>query len=145
MTDQTPAADIVEPTPEVSDLARRIVSEFRPNGWAAKEGEIAHLLARCNQPLHAEIEALRAILAEMPTVMEDPAGKGYPCQERPMTPAEARDVIEALRAREAELRRKLDEVVKALTCCLQRLEGNWDATREVEMVRSALASILSIK
>ena len=30
----------------------------------------------------------------MPTIWEDPAGKGYPCFERPMTPNEARETIE---------------------------------------------------
>lgn len=32
--------------------------------------------------------------AEMPTIWEDPAGKGYPCFERPMTPSEAKDTID---------------------------------------------------
>lgn len=34
----------------------------------------------------------------MPTLWEDPAGKGYPCFERPMTPNEARETIDRLSA-----------------------------------------------
>lgn len=92
MTDQT-AADIVE-------RLRRPTFADRVH------------TADINHDAATEIEALRALLADMPTVWEDPAGKGYLCQERPMTPAEARAEIEALRARETELRRKLDEVVR---------------------------------
>jgi hypothetical protein len=40
---------------------------------------------------------------DMPTIWEDPAGKGYPCFERSMTPKEARETIERFGARIAAL------------------------------------------
>jgi len=41
--------------------------------------------------------------SEMPTIWEDPAGKGYPCFERPMTPRECKETIDGLMARIGEL------------------------------------------
>lgn len=49
------------------------------------------------------IESLSAAQDQMPTIWEDPAGKGYPCFERPMTPAECRDTIERYQAEIASL------------------------------------------
>ncbi len=41
--------------------------------------------------------------SEMPTIWEDPACKGYPCFERPMTPAECKQMIDRLSDRVTEL------------------------------------------
>lgn len=48
-------------------------------------------------------QCLAALESRPPTIWEDPAGKGYPCFERPMTPQEARETIERLSARVVEL------------------------------------------
>lgn len=45
------------------------------------------------------------LMADMPTIGEDPAGKGYPCFFRPMTPLECKETFERLaqRAIDAEV------------------------------------------
>lgn len=43
-----------------------------------------------------EAEVRKDALSGMPTILEDPAGKGYPCFERPMTPTEAKECIDRL-------------------------------------------------
>lgn len=97
MTDQTPAADIVE---EV----REAIANCSGN-----EPSLS-VLCRAADQAADEIERLRTILADMPTIWEDPAGKGYPCQERPMTSAEVRDEITRLRARDIGWRLECEEL-----------------------------------
>jgi hypothetical protein len=49
--------------------------------------------------------------SEMPTIWEDPAGKGYPCQERPMTPKEASETIDRLSAQVVEMEAIADRLI----------------------------------
>lgn len=92
MTDQTPVADIVE----------RLLEPEYLHGVPRK-------VKICVEAAY-EITHLRTILADMPTIWEDPAGKGYPCQERPMTSAEVRDEITSLRARDIGWRLECEEL-----------------------------------
>lgn len=80
------------------------------NGRAA---DLESAIARITE-LEAHIAAEQAA---MPTIWEDPAGKGYPCFGCPMTPAEAKAAID----------RYAQEVI-ALT---ERAEGEPDRMREV--------------
>jgi hypothetical protein len=55
------------------------------------------------------LQSVAAATAGMPTIWEDPAGKGYPCFERPMTPAEAKAALDqdaqTIIAKDAEIAR----------------------------------------
>ncbi|WP_010337765.1 hypothetical protein [Sphingobium yanoikuyae] len=65
----------------VTDLAEvDALDKAYPEVWGRLDAMVNHAVA--------------AATAGMPTIWEDPAGKGYPCFERPMTPAEARDTID---------------------------------------------------
>lgn len=46
-----------QPSDAAKDLSHRIVCEFRPDGWAAKEIEIAHLIDRHREQAVAEERA----------------------------------------------------------------------------------------
>ncbi|WBO23909.1 hypothetical protein [Sphingomonas abietis] len=61
-------------------------------------GDVGRFESGGSVPYDVVISAITKLLADMPTIWEDPAGKGYPCFERPMTPAECRAAIEAARA-----------------------------------------------
>jgi hypothetical protein len=76
------------------------------------EGPQADLIVAAFNALPILLPAIKALIEErdgMPTIWEDPAGKGYPCFERRMTAAECKETIERfadrLAASEAECAR----------------------------------------
>lgn len=94
-------------------------------GWASSTPDIDLSRSMCRDAAdHIIAEpALFAALSthqpddrEMPTIWEDPAGKGYPCFERPMTAKEARETIDRYAARIAKLEAAQpdDKLVEAL-------------------------------
>lgn len=86
------------------------------------------------------IEATRAALADMPTIWEDPAGKGYPCFERPMTPAEARETVERYVRRIVELEGQVARLQEALEARVNALRFGSveDEGRADELICAAL-------
>lgn len=64
-------------------------------------------------------EATRALMVEMPAIMIDPAGKGYPCMERPMTPAEAKWGLEDMDRRNIALSAQVEELREQITALAQ--------------------------
>lgn len=84
--------------------------------WLESIGEVnaayraRHPVKRSGGPLSQAFARHRlAALAGMPTIYEDPAGKGYPCFERPMTPAECKAQMEEYGSALADAERKLEE------------------------------------
>lgn len=83
---------------------------------------------------------------EMPTIWEDPAGKGYPCFERPMTPNEARETIDRLGQRVVELENEADRL-RALNSALNTASTTTrgEDARLREAIEMALACTPSIR
>ena len=75
-------------------LRKRIAAQIERGGDMLYHGQPdpldVALLARITA-LEAQVSAYER---DMPTILTDPAGKGYACFERPMTPAEAKRCIE---------------------------------------------------
>lgn len=99
------------------------------------------------------LQSVAAATAGMPTIWEDPAGKGYPCFERPMTPAEVREglsqcfaTIDGLHALVAELGDK----IAAKDAEIARLKGQFsryfheaaNAQEEVARLREGIERAL---
>lgn len=89
----------------------------------------------------AILTTLEASRSEMPTIWEDPAGKGYPCFERPMTAKEAREEVETLRARVVELEASRTPVSeeRAKAAYLEALWSGWRSGLAGEQMDEAYA------
>lgn len=61
-----------------------------------------------------DADALLALLPSWPTIAIDPAGKGYPCQERAMTPAEVREAITTMLDQHEADRQRIAALERAL-------------------------------
>lgn len=91
--------------------------DFKPKAKAERLEMIARHRIEATRALLAEIASYKAA---MPTVWEDPAGKGYFCYERPMTPAEAKEAVERLAevlAENAALRAALEPFAAGPCLC----------------------------
>ncbi|WP_303763854.1 hypothetical protein [Sphingobium yanoikuyae] len=83
----------------VTDLAEvDALDKAYPEVWGRLDAMVNHAVA--------------AATAGMPTIWEDPAGKGYPCFERPMTPAEARATIDRYGREIARMREALTAIAE---------------------------------
>lgn len=90
-----PVADAGGVTDADREAAAKCVEHglSRPNPLNVRQGVVDswHLVQAFARH---RLQSVAAATAGMPTIWEDPAGKGYPCFERPMTPAEAKDAID---------------------------------------------------
>lgn len=66
----------------------------------------------CEAAMRFRLQSVAAATAGMPTIWEDPAGKGYPCFERPMTPAEARATIDLYEREIARMQEALTAIAE---------------------------------
>lgn len=87
---------------------RWIMSDVRLDTRQIVRWAYIHPLPPRNE-IAAAVEAERKhIESEMPTTWYDPAGKGYPCFERPMTASECRQLMDFLSDKIFELEQKLE-------------------------------------
>jgi hypothetical protein len=109
------ALAIVEPPPpaDAEALARRIVREFRPEGWPAKEAEIARAIARAS---HAQEAAL---LARADRYMAERDAAQLASQQTHDRAVEAE-------ARATALERQLEEARAERDAERRRADNNWD-------------------
>jgi hypothetical protein len=63
-----------------------------------------------------------SLSTDMPVIWEDPAGKGYPCFSRPMTPTEARETLDRRAAQIIDLSTDKERLIEALREARLQLE-----------------------